>query len=568
MKKFVKAMCLVFGLVLMFAACGCGDKGKDTGEITMFKWDFASLNSARRQNTAIYNKLKEKNGGYELKSVTCGYGDWEQTINNFYNTGNLPDVFINYTVDRPQIFQKMIRDGAVLNWDNYVNKDNYPNIYARLHEYDWLLERLDYLENKHYFLPITIKQTHVMFVRQDWINNLNAKLAKILVSEKIINSESEMTNEIYEANKFVLPETLTEFYRLSKAFTIYDPDNNGSKDTYGYTCSGDLMWYNNWVFQAMGGTYWGWEEDGNGGLTASWITDANKKAVAFLNRLYEEGIMDPDYTAMTDATKISNFCSNRTGIMVDNVYYNTYVEQLRAANNMTREQAKAAIAVIAPPKGENGDYGMRGNPGFWCGTCISGDLASKRMENKRKAIFDMLEFMLGEEGYDTFTYGVEGTHYKVNAEGVKESLMGVDSNGCNITAKGKDAAFDIHMFVDWSLSYNPGFSTDYDEVRGYMQMAEECAYVDKVNYVQTPLVIDGWDNIGQESFEYFIRLISTDYKSYNKNVIGNVTYDSLLLSSSSDYDSDWSTFTNRFLNTWGGRAMINEYSAEGSKYLT
>lgn len=562
MKKFVKAICLMLVCLLAFAVCGCGGgSGNDSGEITMFKWDFASLNSARRQNTAIYSRIKEHNGGYDLKSVTCGYGDWEQTINNFYNTGNLPDIFINYAVDRPQVFKKMIRDGAVLDFDEHVTVSKYPNIYKRLHEYDWLNERLDYLDG-HYFLPITIKQTHVMFVRKDWIDNLNAKLASILVSEGVISAESEMTDTLYAAHKFVLPETLTEFYRLAKAFTIYDPDNNGKKDTYGYTCSGNLMWYNNWVFEAMGGTYWGWVRDGSGGLTASWITDENKKAVAFLNRLYEEGIMDPDYTAMTDATKIANFCSNRTGIMVDNVYYNIYVEQLRAANNLTREQAKDAIAVIAPPKGENGDYGMRGNPGFWCGTCLNGNLRG----NKLTGILDMLEYMLSAEGYDLFTYGVEGTHYEVNGSGEKVSLMGQDSNGCNQTAKTKDAAFDLHMFVDWSLSYNPGFSTDYEEVQGYMQMAQDYAYVDEVNYVQTPLVIDNWDNIGQESYEYFIRLISTDYKNYNVNKIGDVSWQSIGLSGTS-YDSDWSKFTQGFLGTWEGRKMIDEYSAEGKKYL-
>lgn len=141
--------------------------------------------------------------------------------------------------------------------------------------------------------------------------------------------------------------------------------------------------------------------------------------------------------------------------MVDNLYYNTYVEQLRAANELTREEAEAAVAVIAPPKGETGTYGTRGNPGFWCGTCINGNIS----ENKIRSILDMFEFMLSEEGTDLFTYGVEGVHYKVE-NGEKVSLMGQDANDYNFTAKSKDAAFDMHMFTDWSLSYNPGFSTN------------------------------------------------------------------------------------------------------------
>ena len=562
---FLKLICLTLCLLFAVGSVGCGKKDnteRDNGEISMFKWDFSSLNSARRSNSPIYSVVKGKAHGYELKSETCGYGDWESTINNLYNTGNLPDVFIHYAVDRPDTFKKMIKNGSVLNYADYITQASHPNLYKRLHEYDWLVERVDYLKGGYYFLPITIKQTHVMCVRKDWIDNLNDKLANILVAEGIVLSASAMTEALYEQYKFVLPQTLTEFYRLAKAFTIYDPDNNGKNDTYGYTCSGNLMWYNNWVFEAMGNTYWGWVPDGSGSYSASWVTEENKNAVAFLNKLYEEGIMDPDYTAMTDATKIQNFCSNRTGIMVDNIYYNTYVEQLRAANNLTTEQAEAAIAVIAPPKGENGTYGLRGNPGFWCGTCINADIS----RNKIGAILDMLEFMLSEEGYDTFTYGVEGMHYKVE-NGEKVSLMGQDSNGYNFTAKAKDTAFDLHMFVDWSLNYNPGFSTNYEKVNAYMEMAEEYSYIDDYSYIQTPLVIENWDNIGKESYEYFIRLISTNYgnDAYNRSTIGNADWDSIKVSASK-YNDDWSKFVNTFLNSWQGNSMIQEYAAEAAKY--
>lgn len=560
-KRLIKWTSLILSVLfaLSFVACGGGGE-QDDGVISIFKWDFSSLNAARRSNTPIYAKMKEVANGYDLKSVTCGYGDWESEINNLYNTSNLPDMFVHYTVDRASIFKKMIKNGSVLNWDKYVSEESYPNIYNRLHEYDWLVDRIEYLNGGHYFLPITIKQTHVMFVRQDWINNLNEKLASILKEEGIISSESLMTEALYEEYKFVLPETLPEFYRLAKAFTYYDPDNNGKDDTYGYTCSGNLMWYNNWVFHATGGTYWGWVEDGNGGYTASWVTDENKEAVGFLNRLYAEGIMDPDYTAMTDATKIDNFCSNKTGIMVDNVYYNTYVEQLRAANNLTTAEAEAAVAVIAPPKGENGEYGMRGNPGFWCGTCINAEIG----ENKIKAILNMLEFMLSDEGRDVFTYGIENEHYKVE-NGEKVSLMGQDANGYNLTVKNKDTAFDLHMFVDWSLSYNPGFSTNYEKINDYMEMAGGYTHIDEFNYIQTPRVISDWDNIGNEGYEYFIRLISTQYSGYNKTTIGKVSWDSIKVSTDA-FDSDWNTFKNKFLNDWGGSEIIQEYVAEVAKY--
>ena len=163
-----------------------------------------------------------------------------------------------------------------------------------------------------------------MYLRLDWIENLNAKLASILVSDGIIANESAMTQELYERYKFKVPETLTEFYRLTRAFSKYDPDGNGRDDTYGYTSSESNMWFNNWIFEAMGtktegahdSTYWGWVDDGKGGVTSSWVTEGNKKAVAFLNKLYAENILDPDYIATTATQKQTKFVQGKVGVMV------------------------------------------------------------------------------------------------------------------------------------------------------------------------------------------------------------------------------------------------------------
>ncbi len=562
MKKILAVCCAAMSLGLFACGGGGGSDGgyADDGQLTIFRWDFASIDSARRQETPIYTALKDVTGGYDLKASTAGYGDWEAQINNMYNTQSLPDIFVNYTVDRPEMFNKWIRDGAVLPISDYVTKDNYPNIYNRLKEYSWLLERCDYLNNKWYFIPIEITQTHAMFVRQDWIESLNAKLDTILVSEGVISSTSQMTDSLRTQYEFKQPETLTEFYRLAKAFTIYDPDNNGKADTYGYTCSGDNMWWNNWVFEAYGGTYWGFVEKGNS-MTASWVTEENKQAVAFLNKLYKEGIMDPDYTAMDDATKISNFCQGKTGIMVDNLYYNTYLQQLRSANRMTMEEAKAAMAVIAPPKGETGASGLRGNPGFWCGTSINGNISA----SERTAALKLLDFLLSEEGDEMFTYGVEGKHYKVE-NGEKVSLMGQDANGFNYTIWQKDTCSDIVSLVNWKYSYNPGFSSNYEYVNELLEKAQEYNYVDPVCYVQTEKYIEYEQTLGNNSVREFVSMIGTNYGGYNTSKIGTVNWDTIKTDESS-FDNAWSTYTNKYLNSWGGAAMISEWSKEAVKYL-
>lgn len=343
-----KIIVLLLVVVLGVGLFSCSQSQENDDVISIFRWDFAAINSARKKQTPLYKNIKEKIGA-DIEVVTCGYADWESVLNNRFNTSTLPDVFVNYAIDRPETFSKWIQNGSVLAISDYVSETEYPNIYNKLQQYTYLLDRIEYLDGKFYALPIDIKMTHGMFVRVDWINNLNKpeKLRTILTDEL----GRAPTDDEMESMKFTTPTTLLEFYRLAKAFSLYDPDENGRRDTYGYSSSNSLMWYNNWIFEAYDSTFFGMVEDGKGGLTSSWITQGNKNAVAFLNKLYNEGILDPDYIAVTDSQKIENFCQGRIGIMVDNIYYNNIIEQFKNANAVTREQAMEDVAVITPPAG-------------------------------------------------------------------------------------------------------------------------------------------------------------------------------------------------------------------------
>ena len=86
------------------------------------------------------------------------------------------------------------------------------------------------MNGKMYMIPPVWTQEHTMFIRMDWIENLNKKLAAILVKDGVISNEISMTDAIYETYKFTVPQDLMEFYRLCRAFTLYDPDGNGKDD--------------------------------------------------------------------------------------------------------------------------------------------------------------------------------------------------------------------------------------------------------------------------------------------------------------------------------------------------
>lgn len=560
------------GMLAVGALAGCSfgpQTIEDDHKLTIFRWDFAGVDSARKQNSPIYKEImKNADSEYPIYVRTSGSNNWEDALNNSFLGGNMPDIFVCYAMDRPTNFKKWIRDGAVLPISDYVSETEYPNIYNRLKKFDYLKDRIDYFGGKHYALPIETTLEHGMFLRLDWIENLNNKLPKILVQDGIIASEAAMTNELRTQYEFKIPETLTEFYRLMRAFTKFDPDNNGRNDTYGYTSSETNMWFNNWIFEAMSSnpdgvhdsTYWGWVDDGNGGLTSSWITEGSKKSVAFLNKLYKEGILDPDYIATDADTKQTKFVQGKVGCMVGNIWYNTVLDNFRSANNCTAEEAKTRFTLINPPKGENGAYGMKGNPGFWCSVCINGMLS----ETERTAALKLLDYIYSDEANDLFTYGVEGTHYKVE-NGEKVSLMGQDSNGYNYTLESKDPAWALSSLSSWKYSYYSPYQSNADMIKEFMDRAAEYSRVDAVTYVQTPLYVDYDSSIANQALEQYVRMIS-NASYYGSSDSANPDWNNLYTYNQS-FDNAWSSFTNLYLNTWGGKRMIEEYSAEAKKYM-
>ncbi|MGN1100157.1 MAG: hypothetical protein ACI4S9_07395 [Christensenellales bacterium] len=562
-KLFVSIMVLVFAAT---AFVGCGGGGDSDNTLTIFRWDFAAVDSARKQNTAIYREITE-NTGASIKISTASSAGWEEVLNKNFNTNQLPDIFVSYAMDRPTNYRKWIEDGAILPVSDYVTEESYPNLYARLKKYDYLAERLSYAGGKHYAFPIEISLEHGMFIRLDWIDNLNKKLASILVTEGIISKESDMTPEIYEANKFVVPKTLVEFYKLTRAFSRYDPDGNGRNDTYGYTCSETNMWFNNWIFEAMSSadvhdsTFWGIVEDGKGKLTASWVTEGNKKAVAFLNKLYNENILDPDYIDTDSNAKITNFVQGKVGIMVGNIWYNTMLQKFMDANSMTMDEAKESFAVIAPPAGEQGVYGMRGNPGFWCCVSINGRLSA----SKRKLALDFLEYIYSPEADELFTYGVEGVHYEV-VDGEKVSKMGKDSSGYNYSLESYDPAFALSSLSKWTYSYYNPYQTNADTIRTLMDNAAAYTKTDPVMYVQTPLYVEKDYVIANSALESFVNMIKNK-SYYDASTAGfNVNWADLYKYTAA-YNQAWSAYTNDYLVTWGGQEMLDEFNLEAVKYL-
>ncbi|KIL39813.1 ABC transporter substrate-binding protein [Gordoniibacillus kamchatkensis] len=168
-------------------------------------------------------------------------------------------------------------------------------------------------------------------IREDWIKKLNLKD----------------------------PVTLDDYYNVLKAFKEQDPDGNGKADTYGLSTAG--MYELQGFFSAAGLKQRYVEKDGK--LDVPYSTDAAIPVYEWLNKLYKEGILDPNFTT-NDTAKMRNlFLSDRVGMIT---YWDAWVGMLN--NTRKTQDPNTAFEAKGLPgiADKDGKFMLRrGDPDVW-----------------------------------------------------------------------------------------------------------------------------------------------------------------------------------------------------------
>lgn len=544
-----------------------GGDGMDDNKLTIFRWNFAGVNSARKSNTEIYKKLKEV-AGMNLYASSASAGDWKTKLNTMFATQMLPDIFVSMGPETPKIYKDMIDDGVLICISDFVSETNYPNIYNQLQKYDFLANNMYYANGKHYSIPVSHTLEHTMYIRLDWLENLNepSKLRGIIADEQGI-AQSEVTDEMLELYQFKVPEDLVEFYRVCRAFTLYDPDGNGKNDTYGYTSAGgDDLFADSWMFIAYDAGYnFMIDPDGDGQYESSWTADNTQKAIAYFNDLYKSGYVDPSWYENSTDDKQTAFAKGKAGIMEGHAWYNNIVRSYISANTTatskpTIEEVSSKIGMFNPPSGPNGTYGIPGNPNFWTVTCLNAGMSDAELT----AALKLIDYMLSEEGNELLTYGVEGVHYDLDTDGNHVSKLGSAADGFNKVLSDADACAEIASVTSWSTSYLCDYQTNSDKVLKVMNEAKKYVQYADYPFLQTPSSVKYADllkDFAQQ--EVFKMICSSDIWSGVKTYSGGrkipVSFDEIGVVSD-QLSNMFATFKASY-NAQGGTVVQNEHNA-------
>ncbi|RAR43284.1 ABC transporter substrate-binding protein [Paenibacillus sp. MDMC362] len=268
------------------------------------------------------------------------------------------------------------------------------------------------------------------------------------------------------------PATLDDYYNVLKAFTEQDPDGNGKKDTYGLSTAG---MYELQGFFSAAGLKQRYVETADGKLDVPYSTDAAIPVYEWLNKLFEEGILDPNFTTNDTGKMRDLFLTDRVGMIT---YWDAWVGMLNNTRHEQDPNTKFEAKGLPGAADANGNHMLRrGDPDVW--------VIPVNAEHPKTA-FEFIEWWHSEEGITLGSLGIKYVDYTV-ANGKYE-----------LTQTGKEHASD-HGVPFW---YNRNVEPPFGKLPG-VQEAQDL--VDQ--YASLELTPPNWANAEKIINEYSFKAI-------------------------------------------------------------
>jgi len=306
------------------------------------------------------NYIKERTG-LDLRVSIPPQEVYEEKLNVIMASGNLPDLIHTFN---PVWFDEYVKKGAFMPLDDYINEYG-QDLKELIPEEAW--DRMRY-NGKIYGIPslTDVQGIELMYVRKDWLDNLGLQP----------------------------PKTLDEYYEVMRAFAKEDPDRNGLNDTMGLILLEDMgraapffgafgVQLNSWVAR-------------DGKLVNGSTLPETKQALAFLAKLYREGLIDPEFPLNRNNAFIEKIENGKVG-MFSATWYDT--RGPIAANK--KKDPKAEWIPLQYP------VGPEGHSGVYNKDLIRGYNVVPVGTKHPEEVVKLLNFIVGE-GRETLKLGFEG----------------------------------------------------------------------------------------------------------------------------------------------------------------
>lgn len=209
------------------------------------------------------------------------------------------------------------------------------------------------------------------------------------------------------------PASLEALEACLYAFSEKDPDGNGKDDTYGlYLTENYVQNLAEWLCIAYGGAN-GWAIGENDEFIPAFDTPEYMKALDTLRKWYADGILNPDYVAMTATQDVHDaFMAQHSGIMLP-----LGLDDALKFSDLFNVAPDAEINVVPYSYDMNGEPFLRATTGHNGGLLFTKS-GIKDEETLRRVlhVFDVINDIDGDI-FQTMVWGIEGRHYTITDDG-------------------------------------------------------------------------------------------------------------------------------------------------------
>lgn len=537
----------------------------DIDEITMFHNDWDQFNNGAAANSPVYRKLKQV-AGCDLVARSTAYETYYTQLDFQRLNQKLDEMFCIEGPSSPELYRGLIRDEEIIPISYYVNestKDKYPNLYNYLKDYEYMKKNVSYAKGEIWFIPSRLLNDKSLYVRRDWVRNLNNKIDDILVADGVVSNAGQITDELRAEYRFSEegPKDLGEFYRLARAFTLYDPDGNGQKDTYGYVTEENRD-MDSWLHVAFDNPWKMWVDNGDGVYRNTATSEGSMLATSFLNKLISEGYTTKEIGAKGFTDKQSDFESGKAGMMYAHNWYNVISADMIASRQASSiEDARDRILICDPPAGKNGLFGGQGDKTYYRGWCIKEGMSVER----REICLRLMDFMYSQEGLELVNWGVQGEHWEW-----EDDIVG----GNRITMLEKDSG-GFNQSLRWTDYAGFAYYLSYEPEEAFALLTNGDILVDRYRKSAATMILSDYPDLYTSAM---IDYQAGAYDFFDEEVIkmvvkselaANWTFDAKtwktdwktkLYSVSPNMQSAWNSFVNDYNGVYKGTLMQEEYN--------
>jgi putative aldouronate transport system substrate-binding protein len=316
-----------------------------------------------------------------------------EKLNIIVASGDVPDIVTvaNFGMNDMQSYADR---GLFTQLDSLIAA-NAPNLKKILKEQPAVAKGIKANNGKIYFFPMigAVKTSKLFMIRKDWLRKLDLKE----------------------------PKTLDDWYTVLKAFK-----GNGKKVypfTTRYNFAGLLVF-----MEAYGLSGFEVDEqfyiDKAGKVQYAYVKPDFKKVLTFLNKLYKEELIDPEYPTNSKPVWLSKMSNGTCGATVD------WFTNITPINNMGKNSGDAGIdvAMIPPPVGPTGIQMTTAQQKTVRG--FTGISAKSKYKTRITRLFD---YFYTPAGNLLMNFGIAGKHYNmVNGKPVYTDAMIKDPGGKSV----------------------------------------------------------------------------------------------------------------------------------------